>query len=188
MEILPETTVEELFDACQSDIGVIRLLDAKDRLNEELDKCKRELSESRLAESMRIHLAQKMTADRDKARNERDDARAVVNEYKCQLADIVEKNRKMQGDYESLLKKVGEQVSVIGRLKGQADRAKTCPRCATLESVLQNIHRSLSRRIGSGRFLSSDHKEAFNSTIELVCDYMAAVDVKPQEEAPDVTI
>ena len=209
-----EIDEQEVCKSCQSDIGVMRLLDAKDRLteetaklratlkslnkgvkrkNEEIDRLKREISESRLAESLRIHHTQKMAVERYKASDERDAARAVAEEYKCQLADIVEKNRKMEGDYENLLKKVGEQVSVIGRLKGQADRAKTCPRCATLESVLRYIHGSLSRRIDAGDFYPSRIEDVLRDVLTMVRDYMRAVDVKPQseqrnEDDPDVTI
>ena len=111
-------------------------------------------------------------------------------EYKCQLAAIVEKNRKMQGDYENLLKKVGEQVAVIGRLKGQADRAKTCPRCATLEMALRRIRSFLSRRLNTAHLHSAGHGEAFCDAMGVVNDYMEAVDVKPlaEEEKNDVTL
>ena len=182
----------------------------------EVERLRWELSESKLAESIRIRIAQQLTA-------ERDEARAVAEEYKCQLAVIVEKNRNLGEDYENLLKKVGEQVAVIGRLKADADEqrkrnrwlrneyenilrgigeqmtalaqpftTKHCPRCANLEAVLRSIRQSLSRRLDTAHFHSAEHGEAFCDALAMVNDYMAAVGVEPlpkaKEEAPDVAI
>jgi len=102
----------------------------------------------------------------------------------------------LREDYDRLLKRVGEQVAAIGRLKGQQDAAKTtkpCPRCANLEAVLRSIRQSLSRRLDTAHFHSSEHGETFCDALAMVNDYMTAVGVEPlqevtKKEAPDVAI